>query len=227
MFDASTPGTSTPHAAFADAMPDPAILPVACERSTTNNHQKQRAQLQQITAAWGKALWRAYCQEKPEQAKAKAQAVIAARKAERDRQRAQRNVVACIAHVQLTLRTLRINWDGPSSPTEAVMLPNKAAQPGRDIIVEVALLHGLTETDLRGPSKARRIARARWQAMARIHNELGYSLPKVGKMFSRDHTTVLHGVRQWAAQGEAILAALPPAAPTWPGTPPLERTDHG
>jgi chromosomal replication initiation ATPase DnaA len=68
-----------------------------------------------------------------------------------------------------------------------------------DLIARVAVAHGLTVADLLGPSHKRKLAYARWEAMAAIKAEFDDSLPMIGRLFNRDHTSVLHGLRKVAA----------------------------
>ncbi len=44
------------------------------------------------------------------------------------------------------------------------------------------------------------IAHARQDAMRRIREGLGYSLPRIGRFFGRDHSTVVYGLRASAAR---------------------------
>jgi len=69
-------------------------------------------------------------------------------------------------------------------------------RPAMAIVCEVAEAHGLTPRDLLGRSRMRPITRARMTAYAEIRDRLGYSYPEIGMIFGRDHTTILHGVRQ-------------------------------
>lgn len=48
-----------------------------------------------------------------------------------------------------------------------------------------------------GPVRARRVAWPRMRAMARAHLDYGFSLPTIGRVFRRDHTSVLHAVRRY------------------------------
>lgn len=71
-----------------------------------------------------------------------------------------------------------------------------------DIAARVALLHEITVAELRGTSRQVRYAHPRQEAMLIMH-EAGYSMPRIGRFFHRDHTTVLHGIRAAKARGEA------------------------
>jgi chromosomal replication initiation ATPase DnaA len=71
----------------------------------------------------------------------------------------------------------------------------------RPIVAAVAERHGLAVTDLVGPSRKQDICMARHEAMYVLRSVLTeedrprWSLPAVGRMFNRDHTTILNGVR--------------------------------
>lgn len=68
--------------------------------------------------------------------------------------------------------------------------------PSREIIHRVATKYGMTTADLIGPARSRWFAYARQEAMYRIRQERGLSLPQIGAILGgRDHTTVLHGIR--------------------------------
>jgi chromosomal replication initiator protein len=76
-----------------------------------------------------------------------------------------------------------------------------ARTPFADIERQVALRHALTVEDLRGPSRARRVAWPRQELMWRARRETRLSLPQIGdRLGGRDHTTVIHGVRAHQAR---------------------------
>jgi hypothetical protein len=66
---------------------------------------------------------------------------------------------------------------------------------GKRIIKECALDASLTVNDLRSKGRVRQLARARQLAMWRIAKETSLSLPQIGRLLCRDHTTVLHAIR--------------------------------
>lgn len=71
-----------------------------------------------------------------------------------------------------------------------------------DIAAQVALLRGITVMELRGTNRRVQYSHPRQEAMLIMH-EAGYSMPRIGRFFRRDHTTVLHGIRAARARGEA------------------------
>jgi chromosomal replication initiation ATPase DnaA len=77
----------------------------------------------------------------------------------------------------------------PETPREQRML----------VVQRVAKAHGVTVADIMGRSSCRRCAVPRWHAMAAIRAEFGDSLSMIGRLFGRDHTSVLHGLRKVGA----------------------------
>lgn len=70
------------------------------------------------------------------------------------------------------------------------------AVPG-DLIRAVAMKHALTVADIKGPSRAMNIVDARQEAMAMVYKTRpDLSLPQIGRIFDRDHTTILHALRK-------------------------------
>jgi len=74
------------------------------------------------------------------------------------------------------------------------------------IIREVAEAHGLTPSDIIGRERTRPYSRARHEAMWRLYQvrlvdgRRRYSFPMLGRIFGRDHTVCLHGVRRHEAR---------------------------
>lgn len=66
---------------------------------------------------------------------------------------------------------------------------------GKRIIKECAIEAGLTITDLCSKGRVKPLARARQFAMWRIAKETSLSLPQIGRLLCRDHTTVLYAIR--------------------------------
>jgi chromosomal replication initiator protein len=68
----------------------------------------------------------------------------------------------------------------------------------QQILKEVAEKHGVTVEDLKGPCRRLKYALPRHEAAYRIVKELGFSLPKTGRVLGkRDHTTILNSVRKY------------------------------
>lgn len=68
-----------------------------------------------------------------------------------------------------------------------------------EIIRDVAKKHGLTATDIACAGTAKALVRARQEAMFVCASETELSLPAIGRrMGNRDHSTIIHGIRQHA-----------------------------
>lgn len=65
---------------------------------------------------------------------------------------------------------------------------------------ECAEKHGVTVAKIDGPRRSEKIVHARQEAMWRAKNETNLSFPSLGKLFDRDHTTVMWGIRQHEAR---------------------------
>lgn len=64
----------------------------------------------------------------------------------------------------------------------------------RAIAKQVCAETGLRMPDIMGRSRMAHLCRAR-ELMWFIAHENGASLPQIGRVFGRDHTTILHGIR--------------------------------
>jgi chromosomal replication initiator protein len=74
------------------------------------------------------------------------------------------------------------------------LMPDKPEVSAQDIIHTVADFYSLTEDELRGSRRTRRIARPRQVVMFLLREETEASLPQIGEeLGGRDHTTVLYG----------------------------------
>lgn len=69
----------------------------------------------------------------------------------------------------------------------------------RDIIAEVADEFQLFPSDIVSHKRRSKIVKARHKAMWRARQETNASYLKLARIFKRDHTTVIHGVRCWEA----------------------------
>lgn len=63
------------------------------------------------------------------------------------------------------------------------------------IIAQTAMDAGIPVHVLTGANRTRPVVHARQDAMLRIHEETNFSLSQIGRMFHRDHTTVLYSIR--------------------------------
>jgi chromosomal replication initiation ATPase DnaA len=79
--------------------------------------------------------------------------------------------------------------------------PNKSDGAARDLVAAdvrhvVTEFFGVTEQDMDRAGRSGRIARIRQIAYYLCRAYTARSLPEIGRLFQRDHTTVLHGVRR-------------------------------
>ena len=73
---------------------------------------------------------------------------------------------------------------------------NESAPTPDLIISQVALYYGVDEAAIRGKHRGRNITDARQLAMYMIRSITGLSTPDIGKYFNKNHTTVLHSIKQ-------------------------------
>jgi len=66
----------------------------------------------------------------------------------------------------------------------------------RQIIDEASRASGFSVEALKGPRQTRGIAHTRQDAMLAIREATKLSLPQIGRLFNRDHTTVLWGLKR-------------------------------
>lgn len=79
----------------------------------------------------------------------------------------------------------------------AGMESSENKQPVIDIIRIVAAKHGVSVTDIKSQTRTLHIVEARHEAMALVYQlRPDLSLPAIGRVFGRDHTTVLHAARK-------------------------------
>ncbi|WP_375408553.1 helix-turn-helix domain-containing protein [uncultured Methylobacterium sp.] len=77
----------------------------------------------------------------------------------------------------------------------------------RFIIRTIAVHHGVTVEEVEGEGRRAKVVRPRQLAMVALWLEISsMSLPSVGRLLNRDHTTVLHALRKFGAS----------ATRTWP-----------
>ena len=82
---------------------------------------------------------------------------------------------------------------------EREVVPRETA---RKMVERVAEKHGLGAKALFVRSTRRAIVYPRQQAMYAIRQRLGWSYPRIARLFGMDHTTVIYGVRQYEKRME-------------------------
>ena len=83
-------------------------------------------------------------------------------------------------------------WDSKNNREEDLFI--------RDIIAEVADEFKVFPSDIIAHKKKPKYVSARHKAMWRARTETDASYLKLARIFKRDHTTVIHGVRCWEAK---------------------------
>jgi chromosomal replication initiation ATPase DnaA len=75
---------------------------------------------------------------------------------------------------------------------------SEAERTAHNIIVGVSVATGISIRGIMSRARSKSVARARQLAMRRLY-DVGpeWSMPRVGRVFERDHTTVLHALRVW------------------------------
>jgi hypothetical protein len=90
-----------------------------------------------------------------------------------------------------------------------IVQPLPPSQAWRQIVSEVCLKHGIDWLEMASARRSRPVVLARNEAAYRLRHETTMSLPQIGrKLGGRDHTTILHSVRQHEARlrGEVYVA---------------------
>lgn len=100
--------------------------------------------------------------------------------------------------------------DHPQMPSVArVTTPKERAL---SIVRRVAEEHGVAPSAIFGESRVKHVMLARRAAMVAIATEQPeWSVVRIGRLFNRDHTTVLHAFKQAGfAHGRQVVGRLPP-----------------
>lgn len=74
----------------------------------------------------------------------------------------------------------------------------------RFLVKLAAVRHEVSEADVRSDSRKRLFVAARTEAMALVYQHTQASMPAVGHLFGRDHTTVLHALRKAGSTGKLV-----------------------
>src|SRR5262249_53237028 len=122
-----------------------------------------------------------------------------------------RPLLGLLQNLALVART----YPGPLDRAAVEQIAAGTGQPtsrGADIAAImkcVCAAFGVTEKELLGPSRLRRVLLPRQVAMYLTRERSGLSLPRIGAAFGRDHTTVLHACRkvEETIAGDEQLAA--------------------
>jgi hypothetical protein len=66
----------------------------------------------------------------------------------------------------------------------------------REILYPILLEHKMNYNELRGVSREKKYHIPRRQCFAALR-DAGWSTPRIGKLFNRDHSTIVHGLQMW------------------------------
>lgn len=82
-------------------------------------------------------------------------------------------------------------------------------QTAKSIQLEFCEKYGITLEEMLGKCRQKRLAVPRQEAMAAVRTRLGWSYPRIGRLFRKDHTTVLWACRKYGieANPQASLIA--------------------
>jgi chromosomal replication initiation ATPase DnaA len=64
-----------------------------------------------------------------------------------------------------------------------------------EIIADVATRRGVTRREIMSGDRTARVSRVRHEAYAAVRAATRMSYPAIGRIFHRDHTTIIHGIR--------------------------------
>lgn len=122
------------------------------------------------------------------------QRAMAVREAERERQRLLKKQAD-----EAAARIAKLEDERRARLEKAV-----AAQQilGADIGRAIAATHGYLWTDILGPSRNRALVKVRQECIRAVADaRTDLSLPQLGRIFNRDHTTILHALRKTRKPG--------------------------
>lgn len=76
---------------------------------------------------------------------------------------------------------------------------------------EIAAVHGYSLNDLRDHDRRPERVKARWAIFWALRSDpYRWSLPRIGKLMDRDHTTVMYGLERVARERSAMIVANQP-----------------
>ena len=79
-------------------------------------------------------------------------------------------------------------------------LGTSKARQGLSIQLEYCERYGITLAEMKGTCRKRIYAVPRQEAMAEVRKRLGWSYPRIGRLFNKDHTTALWACRKHGLQ---------------------------
>lgn len=92
--------------------------------------------------------------------------------------------------------TWRLDGDRLLMRPPPVRLPTVVPSVVPSVVAATARFYGVTAALINGAPRYREVVRARHIAMYIAKKVTGLSYPSLGREFNRDHSTILHGVKQ-------------------------------
>jgi chromosomal replication initiator protein len=77
--------------------------------------------------------------------------------------------------------------------------PYDGMQLSKIVTRAVAQKHGISTIEIKSARQSKKIVTARNEAIYRIFCKTTFSLPLIGRLFNRDHTTIIHSLRRHKA----------------------------
>lgn len=92
---------------------------------------------------------------------------------------------------------ISVHWGDPRGNAQRAPVNLSAVSSIQSIIADVAKKYRVSNIELISQRRSRYIAWPRQEVMFRAFKETTLSLPAIGRhLGGRDHTTILHGIRQ-------------------------------
>lgn len=86
-----------------------------------------------------------------------------------------------------------------AAPREAICATPRALRMA--VIAAIARQHDVTVAEIMSDRRDRHVVHARRAAMTAIYRQFPDSLPQIGRLFRRDHSTVMHNLRAAGSLG--------------------------
>lgn len=67
------------------------------------------------------------------------------------------------------------------------------------LVRKISRAHEVSPEAIMGPKRTSELVVARWNLWAELYST-GMAIKEIGRRCNRDHSTVLHGLRQWGAK---------------------------
>jgi chromosomal replication initiation ATPase DnaA len=106
--------------------------------------------------------------------------------------------------VGLSVPPARLSYTPVEAQTFRPVLSGAAFQRRDRVLREVSELHDVSIADLMGEGRSRHLVWARQEAMFRLYVDARLRAGPIGRIFSRDHSTIYHGIRAHARRAGVV-----------------------